>query len=121
MCRQRVQQSAGQRVQPVSAAMRRQRDDLRDPEPTGTGFEGGKQPALMMRNEAALVPIIFEGISAAYCISEQGVDELHQRIQRADRKKIADGIYYMLSDQVGGYDLSLSKNLVSEERFQQLV
>jgi hypothetical protein len=73
------------------------------------------------RIEAALLPVIFEGICAAYRMSEKGVDELHQRIQGADKKKIADSIYRMLPDQVGDYDLSLIKNLVSEERFQQLV
>ena len=73
------------------------------------------------RIEAALLPIIFEGICAAYRMSEKGVDELHQRIQGADKKKIADSIYRMLPDQVGDYDLSLIKNLISEERFQQLV
>jgi hypothetical protein len=71
--------------------------------------------------EAALLPIIFEGICAAYRTSEKGVDELHQRIQGADKKKIADSIYRMLPDQVGDYDLSLVKNLITEERFQQLV
>ena len=71
--------------------------------------------------EAALLPIIFEGICAAYRMSEKGVDELHQRIKGADKKAIADSIYRMLPDTVGAYDLSLVKNLISEERFQQLV
>ena len=71
--------------------------------------------------EAALLPVIFEGICAAYRVSEKGVDELHERIRGADKKKMADSIYRMLPDQVGDYDLSLIKNLVSEERYQQLV
>jgi hypothetical protein len=71
--------------------------------------------------EGALLPIIFEGICAAYRISEKGVDELHQRVQGADKKKIADSIYRMLPDTVGDYDLSLIKAAVSDERFQQLV
>jgi len=71
--------------------------------------------------EAALLPIIFEGICAAYRMSEKGVDELHQRIQGADKKAIADSIYRMLPDAVGDYDLSLIKAAVSDERFQQLV
>ena len=71
--------------------------------------------------EAALLPIIFEGICAAYRMSEKGVDEVHQRIQGADKKKIADSIYRMLPDQVAGYDLSLIKNVVGQERFRQLV
>jgi hypothetical protein len=71
--------------------------------------------------EAALLPVIFEGICAAYRMSEKGVDELQERIRGADKKKIADSIYRMLPDQVGDYDLSLVKNLITEERFQQLV
>ncbi|GAB4535626.1 MAG: hypothetical protein Kow0063_20110 [Anaerolineae bacterium] len=71
--------------------------------------------------EAALLPIIFEGICAAYRMSEKGVDELHQRIRGADKKKIADSIYRMLPDRVADYDLSLVKNVISEERFEQLV
>ena len=71
--------------------------------------------------EAALLPVIFEGICAAYRMSEKGVDELHERIRGADKKKMADSIYRMLPDQVGDYDLSLIKSLVTEERFEQLV
>jgi hypothetical protein len=71
--------------------------------------------------EAALLPIIFEGICAAYRMSEKSIDELHQRIRGADKKGIADSIYRMLPDQIGDYDLSLIKNVVGEERFQQLV
>ena len=71
--------------------------------------------------EAALLPIIFEGICAAYRMSEKGVDELHQRIKGADKKAIADSIYRMLPDTVGAYDLSLIKAVIPEERFQQLV
>jgi len=71
--------------------------------------------------EAALLPVIFEGICAAYRMSEKSVDELHQRIQGADKKVIADSIYRMLPDTVGDYDLSLIKAAVSDERFQQLV
>ena len=70
--------------------------------------------------EAALLPLIFQGICAAYRMSEQGVDDLHQRIQGADKKKIADSIYRMLPDKVGDYDLNLVKHLVTEERFEQL-
>jgi len=70
--------------------------------------------------EAALLPVIFEGICAAYRVSEKGVDELHERIRGADKKKMADSIYRMLPDQVGNYDLSLIKSLVSEKRFENL-
>jgi hypothetical protein len=71
--------------------------------------------------EAALLPLIFQGVCAAYRLSEQGVDDLHQRIQGADKKKIADSIYRMLPEQVGNYDLALVKRIVPPERFEQLV
>jgi hypothetical protein len=71
--------------------------------------------------EAALLPIIYEGICAAYRLSEKSVDELRQRIRGTDKKKIADSIYRMLPDKVGDHDLSLVKHLITEERFEQLV
>src|SRR5687767_9397877 len=43
--------------------------------------------------EAALLPIIFQGICAAYRVSENSMDNVHLRIKGADKKKIADSIY----------------------------
>jgi hypothetical protein len=71
--------------------------------------------------EAALLPLIFEGICAAYRLSEQSMDELHQRIRGADKKRIADSIYRMLPDRVGEYELTLVKHTIPQERFEQLV
>jgi hypothetical protein len=71
--------------------------------------------------EAALLPVIYEGICAAYRMSEKSMDELRQRIRGSDKKKIADSIYRMLPDQVGDYDLNLIKFVITEERFEQLV
>ena len=71
--------------------------------------------------EAALLPVIYEGICAAYRMSEKSVDELRQRIKGADKKKMADSIYRMLPDKVGDYELSLVKHLITQERFEQLV
>jgi hypothetical protein len=71
--------------------------------------------------EAALLPVIYDGICAAYRMSEKGVDELRQRIKGSDKKKMADSIYRMLPDQVGDYELSLIKFVISQERFEQLV
>ena len=71
--------------------------------------------------EAALLPVIFQGICAAYRLSEQGVDDLHQRIKGADKKNIADSIYRMLPDKVGDYELSLVKHLITQQRFEELV
>ena len=71
--------------------------------------------------EAALLPLIFEGISAAYRLSEKSVDEIQLRISGADKKKIADSIYRMLPDKIGSFDISLIKRVVTQERFETLV
>lgn len=71
--------------------------------------------------EAALLPVIYDGICAAYRMSERSMDELRQRIKGADKKKIADSIYRMLPEQVGSFDLSLVKHVITQERFEQLV
>lgn len=71
--------------------------------------------------EAALLPLIFEGISAAYRLSEKGVDEIQLRVSGADKKKIADSIYRMLPEKIGPFDLNLIKRVVTQERFETLV
>ena len=71
--------------------------------------------------EAALLPIIFQGICSAYRLSEKSVDTIHQRIKGVDKKKIADSIYAMLPDKIGVYEVVLIKRIVSPARFEQLV
>jgi len=71
--------------------------------------------------EVALLPIIYQGICAAYRLGEQGVGELKQSLDGADKKAIADSIYKLLPDSVAGFDLSLIKRVVTPARFQQLV
>ena len=71
--------------------------------------------------EAALLPLIFQGISAAYRLSEKSVDEIQMRISGADKKKIADSIYRMLPEKIGAFDISLIKRVVTQERFETLV
>ncbi|RLC77255.1 MAG: hypothetical protein DRI61_11865 [Chloroflexi bacterium] len=71
--------------------------------------------------EAALLPIIFEGICAAYRLGEQAVDEGYERLRGADKKAVADSIYAMLPDKIGDYDLTLVKRFITRERFEELV
>lgn len=71
--------------------------------------------------EAALLPIIFQGICAAYRMSENSVDAIHLRITGVDKKKIADSIYAMLPDRIGVFELTLVKRIVPQERFEKLV
>jgi hypothetical protein len=71
--------------------------------------------------EAALLPLIFQGVCAAYRLSEKGIDEVHERWHNADKKKIADSIYGLLPAKIGDFDLSLVKRIVSRDRFEELV
>ena len=71
--------------------------------------------------ESALLPLIFEGISAGYRLSEKSVDEIQMRISGTDKKKIADSIYRMLPEKIGSFDVTLIKRVVTQERFETLV
>ena len=71
--------------------------------------------------EAALLPLIFHGLCSAYRLSEKGVDELHGRIKGIDKKNIAKTVYRMLPEQIGEFELSVVKRVVTQERFETLV
>lgn len=71
--------------------------------------------------ETLLLPYALQGIYSAYRVGEVAIDETHKRLQGADKKKIADSVYAMLPDTIGGYDISLVKRLVPRERFEELV
>ncbi len=71
--------------------------------------------------EAALLPLIFNGLCSAYRLSEKGVDELHCRIKGVDKKNIAKTVYRMLPQKIGDFDLSLVKKIVTQDRFETLV
>ncbi len=76
---------------------------------------------LEVQIEAALLPLAFEGICAAYRVSEMSMDELGERLRGADKKRIADLLYDMLPDTVGGFPLVVIKAMVSRERFGEIV
>ena len=71
--------------------------------------------------EPLFLPIIYEAICAAYRVSEQALDEIGDRIRGLDKKGIADSVYAMLPDEIGGYDLTVVKAVIGQERFEQLV
>ena len=71
--------------------------------------------------EAALLPLIFNGLCSAYRLSEKGVDELHGRIKGIDKKNIAKTVYRMLPEKIGEFELSVVKRVVTQERFETLV
>ena len=70
--------------------------------------------------EPLLLPIIYEAICAAYRMSEQAMDDIGDRIQGLDKKAIADSVYAMLPDEIAGYDLTVIKAVINQERFEQL-
>jgi hypothetical protein len=71
--------------------------------------------------EAALLPLIFNGISAAYRLNEKALDQAEGAIKGADKKKIADSIYGMLPEKIGRFDVAQIKGTISQERFEQMV
>ena len=71
--------------------------------------------------EAALLPLAFQGICAAYRLSEKGMDDCHQRLKGLDKQKIAKSIYAMLPDKIGNFDIVLVKRIIPESRFNELV
>ena len=71
--------------------------------------------------EAALQPIIFQAIMAAYRLSEKNVDQGYDRLKGADKKELADSVYKLLPERVGDFDITFVKTLITQERFQSLV
>ncbi len=71
--------------------------------------------------EAALLPVLYHAIFAAFKLSDEALDELGKAMDGIDKKAVADKIYAMLPDKIGDFDLGLVKSLVPQERFEQLV
>jgi hypothetical protein len=73
--------------------------------------------------EAALLPLIYQGICAAYRLNEASLEQFHEKIKDASKhkKEVADSIYAMLPDNIGDFDIIIIKRLVTQERFEQLV
>lgn len=75
--------------------------------------------------EAALLPIVFQGILSAYRTSERAMDDLAIRIRGADKKKLADTIYNLIPDvivvQGRAVPVGIVKSLVTRDRFAELV
>jgi len=71
--------------------------------------------------EAALLPYLFNAIAIAYKTSERAVDDLETRLKGQDKAAIAQEVYKLLPDQIGGHEITLIKSLIPPERFTQLV
>jgi hypothetical protein len=71
--------------------------------------------------EAALLPMIYQGICSAYRLSENSMDEIQCRLKGADKRAIAVSIYSKLSNRIGDHDVVLIKRYVTQERFETLV
>jgi hypothetical protein len=71
--------------------------------------------------EDALRDFIYKAILSAYRLSEATLDEIGERLDGLDKKAIADSFYRLIPDQIAGFDVSLIKRLVPQERFAELV
>ncbi len=71
--------------------------------------------------EAALLPVLYHAIFAAFKLSDEALDELGKTMDGVDKKAVADYVYRLLPDKVGDFDLGLVKSLVPQERFARLV
>ena len=71
--------------------------------------------------EDALLPIVFGAICAAFRVSEWCMDEVQERLRGANKKALADLVYGLLPEEVGGFPIGMVKRVVSEERFGELV
>ena len=63
--------------------------------------------------EAAVLPVLYHAICAAYKVSERAVDELGARMAGADKGAIARGLYEVLPDEV--------KRMVPQQAWAPLV
>ncbi len=71
--------------------------------------------------EAALLPVLYQAICAAFRLQEQCQETLQTRLAGVDKKAFALVAYRLLPEKVGNFDLTLVKALVPPERFEQLV
>lgn len=75
--------------------------------------------------EAALLPVVYQGIMAAYRTSERAMDEIAARIRGSDKKALADTIYNLIPDvivvQGKAIPVSIVKSLIPRWRFEELV
>jgi hypothetical protein len=60
-------------------------------------------------------------ILSVYRLSEATLDEIGERLDGLDKKSIADSFSRLIPDQIAGFDVSLIKRLVPQERFAELV
>ena len=71
--------------------------------------------------EAALLPWLYEAICSAFETSELAVDELGKRMHDLDKKAVADIVYDLLPDRIGGLSTTVIKTIIPRERFRVLV
>lgn len=71
--------------------------------------------------EAALQPLIYQAIMAAYRLSEKSVDQGYARLRGGNKKDLADDAYKLLPDRIGDFDVTFVKSFITPERFRALV
>lgn len=86
-----------------------------------SGSPGMEDYPIIVQAEKVLLPYIFRGIMSAYRLSEYAIDEVDERLDGADKKEIADRVYSLLPDEIGGYSIRYIKALIPRERFSEMV
>src|SRR5512136_149495 len=71
--------------------------------------------------EAALLPYLFQAICAAFKASQEMAAAGNEALDGLSKKAIADAVYDLLPDKIGGIPVGMIKLLVSRARFEELV
>ncbi len=71
--------------------------------------------------EAALLPIAYQAICAAFKISEASARKGGELLDGLEKKEMANMLYDVLPDSIGGIPVGEIKKLVSKEQFAEFV
>jgi hypothetical protein len=71
--------------------------------------------------EKGLLPLIYQAICAAYKLSEQSAQAGESLLDGVPKAAVADCLYYLLPNVIGGIPVGIVKTWVSQPQFAQLV
>lgn len=66
------------------------------------------------------MPYLQSGIIGAFEETIDGLGVIEGRIQQLDKEDLAERIYGLLPDKIGEYNVSVFKNVFTEEQFEQM-
>ncbi len=70
--------------------------------------------------EAALLPVVYQAICAAFKISEASARKGGELLDGLEKKEVANMLYDVLRERLGSISVSQIKKLVSKEQFASL-